>query len=522
MTTIPRSIAQSARGKILCVLILAISFSLNAQVTKEQVAKSIPTEKLQHPYLFFTKAEIPAMQKRIQTDQQCKEIMSSLLVRGHRWLYFQVKDPPPPFAKHPRYSAEGREYSGYYTELTEGGLTLAFLYQMTGDVAYARKAIEFAVAMSDIPDWTDWVHKFDIIYPRVWPRGVPDDRVVFSYDHMAAERASTIATIYDWIYPALTKWERDKIRGAILEKSITKVRGSYEFFWWATAYRCNWCVICNNGLGLCALTLLKDDPQLVDVVAESYNRISRTFDEIGEDGGWQESRGYYQAMMRLGLPFMGAMKNLSNGTYNLFQHKNVKSHPMDFLLYTLTANFGDGGGSPMGPAFMVNKLAEETGNQTAAWYGEAFVNPRYERYPNSGVFDIIWPKTSVKPVEPKQKSMLFKSINWAGMRSDFLDPSKVTIVCKAGYNDDPHHGHLDCGHFVLTWYDVPFIRDVGGGGYDEIYFNEDRWLYPGATSAGHNVITVNDEQQISAKLKNQPWKEGIGGEILDFRTSDKR
>jgi hypothetical protein len=522
MTTKLKSIAQGMRAELVFILVLAISFSLNAQVSKEDMLKSIKIDKLQHPYLFFTKDEIPAIQKRIQTDPETKDVWAGLMMKAHRWLYFQIKDPPPEFPRHPRYSADSRGYFTYCSELTEGALTMGFVYQMTGDIAYAKKGIAFALAMSDMVDWTDWVHKFDIIYPRVWPWNVPDDRVVFSYDHMAAERASTIAIAYDWLYPAFTKWERDKVRGALLEKAITKVRGNYEFFWWATSYRCNWSVICNNGLGMSALTLLKDDPVVIDVVAEAYNRFGLTFDNIGEDGGWQESRGYYQAMMRLGLPFMDALKRTSNGTYNLFQHKNVRSHPLDFLLYTLTANFGDGGGGPMGPSFMVNKLVDETGDGTGAWYRDKFLNVFTENNPGSGVFDVIWPKSSVKPIEPKQPSKLFKSIDWAMMRSDFLDPSTVTIATKAGLNDDPHHGHLDCGQFVLTWYGVPFIRDLGGGGYDEIYFNDDRWLYPHASSAGNNLIFVNGELQISAKRKDQPWKEGIGGKVLDFQTSEKR
>ena len=35
------------------------------------------------------------------------------------------------------------------------------------------------------------------------------------------------------------------------------------------------------------------------------------------------------------------------------------------------------------------------------------------------------------------------------MRSDFDDPEKVLVAGKAGKNDDPHHGHLDIGHFVV-------------------------------------------------------------------------
>ena len=546
MRSILRFVAQGIRSKLVCVLILAISFSLNAQVSKEDMLKSIRIDKLQHPYLFFTMDEIPAIRKRIQSDRESKDIMADLLARGHRYLYFQIKDPAPLPPSHPRYVANGSEADRYYLELTEGALTLSFLYQMTGDVAYAKKAIAFAVAMSDLPDWTNPAHKFDIIYPRVWPWNVSDDRVVFSYDHMAADRAATIATVYDWVYPVFTKWERDKVRGALLEKAVTKVRGNYEYFWWASSYRCNWSVICNNGLGLSALTLLKEDPQLIDVVAEAYNRIGLTFDQIGVDGGWQESRGYYNYMMRTGVLFGDALKRVSNGTYNLFQHKNVRSHPLDFFLYTLTANFGDGGGGhhgrnslapvldtltakfgdsgggPMGPSWLMNKLIQETGDATGAWYRDKFLNQRIEDDPGSGVFDIIWPKSSVKPVEPKPASKLFKSINWAMMRSDFLDLSTVTIACKAGYNDDPHHGHLDCGQFILTWYGVSFIRDLGTGAYDEIYFNEDRWLYPQVSSAGHNLIFVNGEQQLSAKHKDQPWREGVGGKILDFQTSEKR
>jgi hypothetical protein len=226
--------------------------------------------------------------------------------------------------------------------------------------------------------------------------------------------------------------------------------------------------------------------------------------------------------MRTGVNFSAALKKVSNGTYNLFQHKNLRSHPIDFFLYTLTANFGDGGGNPMGPLWLVNKLVEETGDGTGAWYRDKFLTQPSGMSEGNSVFDIIWPKSSVKPVEPKQPSKLFKSIDWAMMRSDFLDPSTVTIACKAGYNDDPHHGHLDCGQFILNWHGVPFIRDLGGAIYDEIYFNDDRFLYPEASSAGNNLIFVNGEQQVSAKRKDQPWKEGIGGKILDFQTSDKR
>ncbi len=387
---------------------------------------------------------------------------------------------------------------------------------MTGDTAYANRGIEFAIALSDLPEWINGAHRFDIIYPRVWPWNVPDDQVVFSFDITAARKARVLAIAYDWLYPVLTKYQRDKIRNGLLEKAITRVRGNYEFFWWSTAYRCNWAAVCYSGLGVTAMSLLKDSPQLIDVVAECYNRINLVFDQIGEDGGWQEGRGYYAFMLEHSVFFMDALKRLSDGKYNLFDHKKIKDHPFDFGLYGLTASFEDSDGEPIGNSYLVNKFTNETQNNTSAWYTEKFVEE------DNNIFDIIWPKSSIKPIEPKQKSKLFSSIDWAIMRSDFFNPSTVTIACKAGFNNDPHHGHLDIGQFILTYQNIPFISESGRMRYDEFYFNEDRYNYPQASSLGHNVIFVNGEQQIIAKKKNKPWQEGIGGKILDFRTSDNR
>jgi len=89
-------------------------------------------------------------------------------------------------------------------------------------------------------------------------------------------------------------------------------------------------------------------------------------------------------------------------------------------------------------------------------------------------------------------------------------------------NDDPHHGHLDIGHFIVHWQKEYFIRDLGSGSYDEKYFDDARFDYPHASSIGHNVVFVNGEKQISAKLRKQPWNLEAGGDVEEFSTSDER
>ncbi|MCX6136624.1 MAG: heparinase II/III family protein, partial [Ignavibacteriales bacterium] len=498
-----------------CFLSIILCSQLTAQTGAREIADAIKINTLRHPYLFFTEEEKSVLKERIEIDERSRTIMEGLRARGNRYLRMPFEKQKFPEPDHPRFETSDGKQGEYISEITDGAFTCAFLYQMTGRIEYAKRGYEFAAAISDLPNWINPAHKFDIIYPRVWPRNVPDDQVVFSYDISAARMTGTLAVVYDWLYPALTAAERDKLRNALLEKAITRVRGNYEFFWWATAYRCNWSAICFSGLGISSLALLREHPQLADVVAESYNRLNLTFDQIGDDGGWQEGRGYYSYMIDQSLRYMDALKRLSKGTFNLFRHKNIRNHVFDLPLFALTAAFEDGTGRAVGNFPMLNKLVTETGDASAAWYREKFLHESDE----DNIFEILWPAANVKPVPPVQASKLFTSIDWAIMRSDFFDPASVTIACKAGFNDDPHHGHLDCGHFILTWHDIPFIGEPGRMEYDEFYFNEDRYEYPHASSIGHNVVFVNGEQQITAKKKNQPWKEGIGGRILDFRTS---
>jgi hypothetical protein len=108
------------------------------------------------------------------------------------------------------------------------------------------------------------------------------------------------------------------------------------------------------------------------------------------------------------------------------------------------------------------------------------------------------------------------------MRNDFKDPSKVIVAGKVGKNDDPHHGHLDIGQLEIYWKGQAFISETGRPFYDEKYFDEARWDYPHASSAGHNVIFVNAEKQISGKLYKQPYNYEIGGKVLEFRSTPQR
>ena len=510
----------------LSLALIALSMAMSAQVTKDDIDKAIDIGSLKHPYLYFTEEEKPAILDRIEHDPECHDIFNRLKAEAKMWLFMPVDREIPVQGKNTRagWSEHDRDhkYATYYSSNQDNAFYLAFLYQMTGEQKYADKAFEFADAFCDLTTWTQRAHEFPIIYSRIMPWNVPDDQVNFNFDHINGDAGRMMAAVYDWLYPALNQAQRDRIRGALIEKVVTRVRGDYEFHWWATAYRCNWCGVCNSGVGLTGLALLTENPQLTDIVAESYNRINSMLGELGVDGGWQEGGGYWDYGVNTSTFFADALKRLTGSKYNLFENERLKNNPVTFPIYiTLpgggSLNFEDSGGGHhrVGGTHLINKLAAETNSREAAWYRNDILGE------GNDIFDIIWPRPEPEGSPPKNPSIHFRTIDWWVMRSDFKDPERVLVAGKAGMNDDPHHGHLDIGHFIIHWQKEYFIRDLGSRGYDEKYFDDMRWDYPQASSIGHNVVFVNGEKQISGKMRKQPWNYEVGGDVEEFRSTDK-
>lgn len=497
---------------IVLFVTLICGITVSAQENARLIPDYIKPEALRHPYLLFNQEGKEKMLEEIRNNRELGEIFEKQLLEANRYLKMPGDYSLPERKQDADYYGILRSF--HYAHL-EPALQLAFAYQVTGNPEYAEKAFFHADMLCQVNEWTYVFHKFPYLYRRVWPYGVQDDQVVFSYDIQTARISTHLALVYDWIYDYMNKGQRDRIRGALLENSITRVRGNYEYYWWAAAHRCNWSGVCYAGVGMASLALLKEDPQLIDVVERAYEGVSLMLDELGVDGGWSEGRGYWSYMLGHSSWFMETVKQLTGNSYNLFTHPRLKNNVADFALFTMHANFCDGSGGPVGSSWLMNKLIAETGDQTAAWYRDTFLES------DESIYDLVYRRPDVTGKEPEVKSKHFRTIHWAAMQSSFTDPNTVKIVCKAGENDDPHHGHLDCGQFIVNYKGENFISEPAKAEYDLFYFAKERWDYVQASSAGHNVVFVNGEQQIPAKIKDEPWRENTGTNIDEFYTSDK-
>ena len=503
---------------LLMLMMSTISGISSADVTSDDISKAL-RKNLTHPYLYFTEQEKPAILERIKHDPVSGEIMARLQSEANRDLYTPVETPLPRQPRDSRFDTSGK-FLGVYASYRQAAVRLAFVYQMTGDERYAHKSFEFAEALCDMDTWVMRACQFPKAYFRVSPMGARKDKVVFTYAIIASSTAADLSAVYDWLYPALDNVKRDRIRGALLEKAIIQVRGNWEYHWWSTAYRCNWSAWCCNGLGLAALTLLTEDPNLTDVAAETYNRIVKTFDEIGPDGGWREGVGYGFHTVHVAMNYADALKRVTGGAYNIFDHPKLDAFAQ-FPLYVSappnkSAHFGDSHTGRYSDATRSGKLARETGNGLWAWINENWCGT------SGDMFHILWGDHDVEPQFPAGTSHHFSKIGWVSMRSDFSDPEKVTVIGKAGKNDDTHHGHLDVGQITVYWKGEEYICDHGAAVYDEKFFDPEKYDTPQAASRGHNLIFVNGEQQVSGSNYHKPIDESIGGEVLEFRPGKNR
>jgi hypothetical protein len=478
------------------------------------VGKEILNRKPEHPYLLFDNRSKQTMLDRVKNEPEYAQIMDLLLQQGRR-IMLNTTEPQKVFNDPASRYYQLPSWESYVSFYLSGAQLLAFLYQMTGDEAYAQKAFRYADKLCELEGWTAGAHRFDIIYPRVWPYGAKDDEVVFTFDISTGDCALGLALVYDWIYPVMNKAQRDRIRSGLLENAILRVRGNYEYVWWAEAYKCNWAAICHGGAGLAALALLTEDPNLTDVVARSCEGFEKMVANYGNDNGWAEGRSYSFYGIRDAIAFPEAIKRLTGGKVNLFDTPGWK-HPADFALFGLTGAFNDGAAAgPVGYSYTYNKLIAESRDETAMYYLQTYLSGENR---SRSFWELIWPRpTDVRAVKPAVASKYFPSIDWAFMRKDFGQEMQVAVKCAPA--DDPHHGHLDAGSFILTWNDEVIVGEVEQRFYDQFFFNDVRFDYLYVRSIGHNVVHVNDEEQFIAKRKDQPWREGAGGKIDRFETT---
>jgi hypothetical protein len=400
-----------------------------------------------HPRIWFSAADVPAMRER------CRGPQAAVLERAKR-------------------QAEDLQQS----DLSRA-VGLAFLYQMTGEAAYARKAIAVAQGRKAF----DWVTNFNAGYPYSGSWGMTDP----------------LACVFDWCYDQLSGEDR-QIIGGELRKELA--HGPYRARFHEPEYMNVWLseILALYGAGI--------DDALASEHLASYNRAIHQFafmaDAIHADGAMGDYQFQYLYFMLFPeLWYRATGDNLFNtcGFYH--------NQPM-YLMYSLLPdhgllpNDGDGGFAGPGAEPWENRLsaseaylfAWRNNNPHARWLArEAVKWPRGR--PWQPWQQLAWSGDSgpEKPLSELPPVKLFPSNQIAIMRSGWnLNADSTDTVAAFYCRPMEGHTHYDAGHFTIYRGPDRMVQDAGFYCITtEAYYHRNFYT----RTVAHNCVLIDDPNE---------------------------
>ena len=412
----------------------------------------------EHPYLFFTRQDVPALRERVS------------------------RPPIAPFYQNVLAAAlsPGRERAA--NSVLCGGIA----YHLSGERRYAEQGVR--LVMSAITSRRPWVRRTSEI----------------KYcDLSMATRAITIAYGYDLLYDVMTEEQRRLCRETLREKvfapflkihavhdrekrMFTDPDGHWE--WWTTSYF-NWNSWVNGGIGLAGLAMLDEVPEAAEVVRmarESLKYMHFEWDQgETEDGGWDEGPMYWGAAVGHAVRFYAALERVlgtDDGFFELPGMPKTMQYAIDFTAPDGTwVNFAD----------CNDRLVLDPPSELY-FLADRYDSPQFMRHLDDSSADwhvlpyaILWrPAIPTPQPDPRARVRWYRDIHWAVFSSGGL-----FLPFKAG-DLAANHGNWDANSMLLWVNGERMLNDPGYGRRE----TED-----------HNALLVNGHGQ---RLNEEPFPWG--------------
>ncbi len=443
-------------------------------------------EKLRrgHPRLLTLEADMDRVRKMVEENGRVRALRDRLHAAAERIL----DEPAIEYKLVGRGGYADRSLDKVWVLLNVSRLcveriyTLATIYRLEGDERFARRAAEEMLAAAAFPDWNP-PHFLD-----------------------TAEMTHAMGIGYDWLYHFLDAETRSAVREAMAAKGlaagITAYREEHHFAMRGT----NWNQVCNGGLGIGALAIADEEPELAEqVLARSLASIRRAMETYAPDGGWDEGSLYWHYGTRYLVNFLQSLDTALGDDFGLARMPGF-ARSGDFRIHSIgplnkTFNYGDG-------------FEEAGGAPEMFWLGRKFHQPHYARHQrqwvddshldpkglprNEGALaqDLLWFDVQDGQTPELPLDAHFRKIEVACFRSGWDDPNALFVGFKGG-EGGVSHGHMDLGSFVLDALGCRWALDLGMEEYEIRDFLlqtgqvKERWEIYRLGTASHNTLVID-------------------------------
>jgi len=312
-----------------------------------------------------------------------------------------------------------------------------------------------------------------------------------------AEMTHAFAIAYDWLYEQWTDEQRRVMREAIIAKGLKPAMKVYEGGrGWAAGWN-NWNQVCNGGIGVGALAIADEQPDLcTEILQYALKSIPRPMEHYAPDGAGTEGVTYWDYGSRYNIIFLSSLETALGTDFGLAQIDGF-AQSGTYQLYMAGAdrmsfNFADCGLRRMSTPMHF-------------WMGRKFGRPEYSWYRfseiadpdrNGGVLDLLWYDASGRDFDPSTLRLdkHYRVAECASMRSAWNDPDALVIGIQSGDSRNlSGHRHLDLGSFILEALGERWIPDLGSEGqtYQKHKHGNPRWYYYRLRAEGHNTLVIN-------------------------------
>ncbi|MEA2715374.1 MAG: hypothetical protein QOG91_402 [Candidatus Parcubacteria bacterium] len=421
-----------------------------------------------HPRLIALENDFVQLRKRIASDEATSDQATSdqTLKKWHKILEAEgrqiLSDPPSQYE-----IPESKILLATSRRVLRRTETLALLYRLDGDRRYADRAWAELKAAAGFKDWN--------------PQSFLD----------TAEMTRAFAIGYDWLYDVWTKEQRKSLHTAIVEKGLKPALGCYRGTAKYRAFqklRNNWNEVCNGGIGLGALAVADDEPELAgEILSEAVKSIRLGMAEYAPAGAWPEGPSYWNYATDYNVAFIAALETALGTDFGLSE----------------AVGFAETGLFPIymtGPLGRTMNFADASDGRLHApqmfWLARKFNRPEYAKFEiattEPKALDLVWYEARGPSNDPRLPlGKLFEGIEVATLRSAWDDHDALFVGLKAGDNKATH-GHLDLGSFMLDALGKRWAVDLGGDDYTlRGYFGRERWTYYRLRAEGHNTLLID-------------------------------
>ena len=465
--------------KHLYTLLFALLFSLIASAAPQPDYSKLTA----HPRLILKRGDIEAVREKIATDQPLSIMHNVIEERANGFISMEPT----------KRTMRGKRLLGCCRAVLERVSICSYMYLISGDEMYARRAEKEMLAAASFTDWNP-KHFLDV-----------------------GEMTTALAIGYDWLYDWLSPESRKTIEDAIIEKGL----GAADYKMWWSRSRNNWNQVCNGGLVMGALAVYERVPELAQlVIRKALEGNPNAQSCYGPDGVYPEGYGYWEYGTSFEVVLIEALRTALGSSFGLEKAPGFLASAkfMNFMKTPTgrTFNFSDCGN----PENIINPLlywfALETGDMSLVWEDRKTLidEERVRGIGRLAPLEILFAaRCNLKEVKPINENF------WYGhgeqplfiYRNGFDSKTNTYLAAKGG-SPSSSHAHMDAGSFIYEWGGVRWASDLGSQDYYSLEKlgvnlwgkgqNSGRWSIFRLNNYSHNTITVNEQlHQYKGKVK---------------------